>query len=235
VKYLGWFDGNPATLYPLPPEDGAKKYLEFMGGSDAVLEKAREAYGKGEYRWVAEVVNHVVFAEPGNTAARELQASTLEQLGYQSEAGTWRNLYLTGAQELRHGTPNVKLPSSASEDSIKAMSLDLFFNYLGVRLNGEKAGGNDVALNWVFTDTKEQVLLHLSNGALSHVIGRTDPDADATITLTRAALNRFILGQSTLDDEAKSGEITVSPSIAPLDTLLGLLDDFDLWFNIIEP
>jgi alkyl sulfatase BDS1-like metallo-beta-lactamase superfamily hydrolase len=235
VKYLGWFDGNPATLYPLPPEDSAKKYLEFMGGADAVLEKARAAYEQGEYRWVAEVVNHVVFAEPGNTVARELQANTLEQLGYQSEAGTWRNLYLTGAQELRHGTPNVKLPSSASEDSIKAMSLDLFFNYLGVRLNGAKAGSADVTLNWVFTDTHEQVLLRLSNGALSHVIGRTDPGADATITLTRAALNRFILGQSTLDDEASSGEITVEPDIAPLDTLLGLLDDFGLWFNIVEP
>jgi alkyl sulfatase BDS1-like metallo-beta-lactamase superfamily hydrolase len=129
----------------------------------------------------------------------------------------------------------VKLPSSASEDSIKAMSLDLFFNYLGVRLNGAKAAGTDVTLNWVFTDTGEQVLLQLSNGALSHVIGRTDDAADATVTLTRAALNRFILGQTTLDDEAKNGEITVAPDIAPLDTLLGLLDDFDLWFNIIEP
>ena len=131
--------------------------------------------------------------------------------------------------------PNVKLPSSASEDSIKAMSLDLFFNYLGVRLNGEKAGATDITLNWVFTDTKEEVLLHLSNGVLSHVIGRTDDGADATITLTRTALNRFILGQSTLDEEARSGEITVEPDIAPLDKLLGLLDDFDLWFNIIEP
>jgi len=235
VKYLGWFDGNPATLHQLPPEDSAKRYLEFMGGADAVLEKARAAYGEGEYRWVAEVVNHVVFAEPGNHAARELQADTLEQLGYQSEAGTWRNLYLTGAQELRHGTPDVKLPSSASEDSIKAMSLDLFFNYMGVRLNGEQADGAEVLLNWVFTDTKEQVLLRLSNGTLSHVIGRTDDGADATITLTRSALNRFILGQTTLDAEATAGEITVSPDIAPLDTVLRLLDDFDLWFNIVEP
>ena len=125
--------------------------------------------------------------------------------------------------------------SSASEDSIKAMSLDLFFNYMGVRLNGAKAGGNDVTLNWVFTDTGEKVLLRLSNGTLSHVIGRTDDGADATITLTRGALNRFILGQTTLDDEASSGEISVSPEIAPLDTPLGLLDDFDLWFNIVEP
>jgi alkyl sulfatase BDS1-like metallo-beta-lactamase superfamily hydrolase len=235
VKYLGWFDGNPATLHTLPPQDSAKRYLEFMGGADAVLEKARTAYDRGEYRWVAEVVNHVVFAEAGNTAARELQADTLEQLGYQSEAGTWRNLYLTGAQELRHGTPDVKLPSTASHDSIKAMSLDLFFNYLGVRLNGEQAGGTELTLNWVFTDTGEQVLLRLSNGTLSHVIGRIDDSADTTITLTRAALNRFILGETTLDAEAEAGEIEVVPDIAPLDTLLGLLDEFNLWFNIVEP
>jgi alkyl sulfatase BDS1-like metallo-beta-lactamase superfamily hydrolase len=115
------------------------------------------------------------------------------------------------------------------------MSLDLFFNYLGVRLNGATAGGTRIALDWVFTDTGEQVALLLSNGALSHVIGRTHEAADATITLTRAALNRFILGESTLDDEAKSGEITVEPDLAPLDELLALLDVFSLWFNIIEP
>jgi alkyl sulfatase BDS1-like metallo-beta-lactamase superfamily hydrolase len=235
VKYLGWFDGNPATLHPLPPEDSAKRYLEFMGGADTVLDKARAAFDHGEYRWVAEVVNHVVFAEPQNTAARALQANALEQLGYQSEAGTWRNLYLTGAQELRHGTLDLPLPSSASPDAIKAMSLDLFFNYLGVRLNGAKAGGARIALDWVFTDTGEQVALLLSNGALSHVIGRKHETADATVTLTRAALNRFILGQSTLDAEATSGEITVEPDVAPLDQLLVLLDEFSLWFNIIEP
>jgi alkyl sulfatase BDS1-like metallo-beta-lactamase superfamily hydrolase len=235
VKYLGWFDGNPATLHPLPPEDSAKRYLEFMGGADTVLEKAQAAYDRGEYRWVAEVVNHVVFAEPQNAAARALQADALEQLGYQSEAGTWRNLYLTGAQELRDGTLDLPLPSSASPDAIKAMSLDLFFDYLGVRLNGAKAGEARIALDWEFTDTGEQVALLLSNGALSHVIGRKHETADATITLTRDALNRFILGASTLNEEAKSGEITVAPDPAPLDQLLALLDEFSLWFNIIEP
>jgi alkyl sulfatase BDS1-like metallo-beta-lactamase superfamily hydrolase len=235
VKYLGWFDGNPATLHPLPPRDSAARYLEFMGGADAVLEKARSAYDRGEYRWVAEVVNHVVFAEPKNAAARALQADALEQLGYQSEAGTWRNLYLTGAQELRDGTLDLPLPSSASPDAIKAMNLDLFFNYLGVRLNGAKAGATRIALNWVFTDTDEQVALLLSNGALSHVIGRTQEAADATVTLTRAALNRFILGEVTLDAQAASGEISVEPDLAPLDQLLALLDEFSLWFNIIEP
>jgi alkyl sulfatase BDS1-like metallo-beta-lactamase superfamily hydrolase len=235
VKYLGWFDGNPATLHPLPPQEGAVRYLEFMGGADAVLEKARAAYDRGEYRWVAEVVNHVVFADPKNAEARALQADALEQLGYQSEAGTWRNLYLTGAQELRHGTLDLPLPSSASPDAIKAMNLDLFFNYLGVQLNGAKAGATRIALNWVFTDTDEQVALLLSNGALSHVLGRVHESADATVTLTRAALDRFILGEATLAAQARSGDITVEPDLAPLDQLLGLLDEFSLWFNIIEP
>lgn len=235
VKYLGWFDGNPANLHPLPPEDGAKKYLEFMGGADAVLEKARVAFENGEYRWVAEVVNHVVFAEPANQAARELLAEAYEQLGYQSEAGTWRNLYLTGAAELRTGMANVEFGGSASPDAIKAMSLDLFFNYLGVRLNGAKAGDTDLTLNWDFTDTGEKVLLRLSNGALSHVMGRLADDADVTITLTRDALNRFILGEASFDAQAESGEISLAPDLGPLDALLGLLDEFKLWFNIIEP
>ena len=235
VKYLGWFDGNPANLYPLPPEDSAKRYLEFMGGADEVLPKAQTAYDKGEYRWVAEVMNHVVFAEPDNTAARHLQAAALEQLGYQSEAGTWRNLFLTAAQELRHGTPTIPMFSTASPDSIRAMSLDLFFNYLGVRLNGEKAAETHITLNFAFTDTNEQVAVRLSNGALTHTLGQTDDAADARITMTRAALDRFILGQTTLDAEAASGEINIDPDTKPLDELLGLLDTFEGWFNIIEP
>ena len=132
VKYLGWFDGNPATLHPLPPEDSAKRYLEFMGGADAVLEKARAAYDRGEYRWVAEVVNHVVFAEPQNTAARELQADALEQLGYQSEAGHLAQPVpdrRAGAAR-RHARPAAS-DAPRRRTAIKAMSLDLFFNYLG--------------------------------------------------------------------------------------------------------
>ncbi|MBS1880596.1 MAG: MBL fold metallo-hydrolase, partial [Actinobacteria bacterium] len=233
--YLGWFDGNPANLYPLPPEDSARRYLEFMGGAEQALDKAREAFDKGEYRWVAEVVNHVVFAEPENREARELQADALEQLGYQSEAGTWRALFLTGAQELRQGVPGFPMPTTASPDSVRAMSLDLFFNYMGVRLNGEKAAGNDLSLNFVFTDTGEQVVVRISNGAMSHSLGRTDPDADSTITMTRKALDRFILGETTLDKEAEAGEIEVEPDTGPLDRLLSLLDSFEGWFNIIEP
>ena len=116
VNYLGWFDGNPATLHTHPPEEAAKRYVEFMGGADAALDKARGAFELGDYRWVAEVVNHVVFADPDNQAARDLQADALEQLGYQSESGPWRNFYLTAAQELRHGVRQLPTPNTASPD-----------------------------------------------------------------------------------------------------------------------
>jgi alkyl sulfatase BDS1-like metallo-beta-lactamase superfamily hydrolase len=235
VKYLGWFDGNPANLHTLPPEDAATRYVEFMGGAASALEKARKAFDDGEYRWVAEVVNHVVFADPGNREARELQANVLEQLGYQAEAGTWRDLYLTGAQELRHGTPNFPIPGTASADSVKAMTLELLFNFLGIKLNGPNAAGKALALNFVFTDTGEKAVLELSNGALNHSLDRTDPDADATITLARSALDRVLLGETTLIAEAEAGEISVEPDEKPLAELLALLDDFDIWFNVIEP
>ena len=235
VKYLGWFDGNPANLHTLPPEEAAKRYVEFMGGAEATLEKARSAYERGEYRWVAEVINHVVFADPGNAEARGLQADTLEQMGYQSEAGPWRNFYLTGAKELRDGVVKLPAPNTASPDSVRAMSLDLFFNYLGVRLNGPKASGTRLTLNLEFTDTEEQATLELANGALNHLLGHTTEDADASVTLTRSALNRVIVGDKTLADEVSSGEITIDPDIAPLEQLVSLLDTFEFWFPIIEP
>jgi alkyl sulfatase BDS1-like metallo-beta-lactamase superfamily hydrolase len=235
VKYLGWFDGNPANLHTLPPEEVAKRYVEFMGGAEATLKKARSAYESGEYRWVAEVVNHVVFADPGNTEARGLQADALEQMGYQSEAGPWRNFYLTGAKELREGVVKLPAPNSASPDSVRAMSLDLFFNYLGVRLNGPKASGTRITLNLNFTDTGDRAVLELANGALNHLPGHTAEEADTTVTLTRSALDRVILGEKTLADEVSSGEIAVEPDSAPLEKLVSLLDTFEFWFPIVEP
>lgn len=235
VKYLGWFDGNPANLHTLPPEDVAGRYVEFMGGAESVLEKARSAYERGDYRWVAEVVNHVVFADPANQEARRLQADALEQMGYQSESGPWRNFYLTGAKELREGVVELPAPSTASPDSVRAMSLDLFFNYLGVRLNGPNAGDTTLTLNFTFTDTGEQAVLELANGALNHTLGHTAEGADATVTLTRGALDRVIVGEKTLADEIGSGEITVEPDTAPLEKLVSLLDTFEFWFPIVEP
>jgi linear primary-alkylsulfatase len=235
VKYLGWFDGNPANLHVLPPVEVAKRYVQFMGGADAALAKARACFEEGDYRWVAEVVNHIVFADPENRGARALQADVLEQLGYQAESGTWRDIYLTGAFELRHGSPDVETVATASPDSIKAMTLQLLFNYLGVRLNGPKAAERAITLNVVLTDTGEKAVLELANGALHHSLGRTRDDADATITLSRHALDRVLLGQTTLLAAAQAGEIEIEPDEKPVLELLDLLEDFSMWFNIIEP
>ena len=171
VNYLGWFDGNPATLHTLPPEEAAKRYVEFMGGADAALDKARGAFELGDYRWVAEVVNHVVFADPDNQAARDLQADALEQLGYQSESGPWRNFYLTAAQELRDGVRQLPTPNTASPDSVRAMSTELFLDYLAVRLNGSKAGDRAITLVLTLPDVDETWTLMVRNGALSHRTG----------------------------------------------------------------
>lgn len=235
VKYLGWFDGNPAHLHPLPPVEAAKHYVEFMGGADAVLAKARKYYDRGEYRWVAEVVNHVVFADPKNTKARELQAQVLEQLGYQAESGPWRNFYLSAAQELRQGEAKTTDMSTASPDSIRAMPLDLLFDYLGVRLNGPKAAGKDLAINWNFTDTNEQYVLALENGALNHTAHKQSKDADLTITLTRAGFNEIILGQAAIEAKAASGEIKMEGKKEKLKELLSLMDKFEPGFNIVTP
>ncbi len=234
VKYLGWYDGNPAHLHPLPPVESDERYVELMGGADAVLAQAHAAFDRGEYRWVCQIVNHVVFADPSNTAARELQAAAFEQLGYQAESGPWRNIYLSGALELRHGTPNVPVPNAASPDTVRAMTLDLFFSYLAVRLNGEQAGDLTLTLSFNFTDTGEQVAVELTHGVLNHVVGRAAPDADVQITLTRTALDRLILRQATVDEELASGEVEVSDAGA-LNQLLALLDDFEFWFNLVEP
>ena len=235
VLYLGWFDGNPATLHELPPVEGAKKYVEFMGGADAVLEKAKASYDAGEFRWVAEVVSKVVFADPSNQAAKDLEADALEQLGYQAESGPWRNFYLSGAQELRNGVAELPTPNTASPDTIRAMSLDLFFDYLGVRLNAEKAGDAAASFNFDFTDTGEKVFVQLENGVLNHTAGIQGEGADTTLTLSRGTLNDIILGQEKLEDAVSKGDVKVGGDQANLTELVSYLDTFPFWFNIVTP
>jgi alkyl sulfatase BDS1-like metallo-beta-lactamase superfamily hydrolase len=235
VLYLGWFDGNPATLHVHTPVDASKRYVEFMGGADEVLRKAKASFDKGDYRWVAQVVNHVVFADPQNQAARDLQADALEQLGYQAENGPWRNFYLTGAKELREGVKQLPAPNTASPDTVRAMSLDLFFDYIGMRVNGPKAAGKAITLNFVFPDTKQQYLVELSDGALSHLANRQAPKADATIRIDRATLNEIVLGGTTLEKEIVAGKVKVDGDAKKLGELVALLDKFDFWFNIVAP
>lgn len=234
-RYLGWFDGNPANLYPLPPEEASRNYLEFMGGAEAVLTKAREACEKGEYRWVAQVMNHVVFADPDNSQARELQADALEQLGYQAESGPWRNFYLSGAKELREGVVKSEAPSSSSSDVLATMSLEMIFDYMAVRLNGPRAEGHDIDIGFVLTEPAEEYLLSLTNGVLNHAAGQWDQAPHATLILTRQAFNVILLDQSGLPEMLSSGEVKIEGDPGKLGELLGLMDEFDPWFNIVTP
>ena len=235
VLYLGWFDGNPSTLHELPPVEASKKYVEFMGGADAVMQKAKESFDKGEYRWVAEVMNHVVFADPDNQEAKNLTADALEQMGYQAESGPWRNFYLTGAQELRNGVIQAGTPSTASPDTIRAMTLDLFFDYLGVRLNREKAGDSNITLNFDFGEKDGKYLVELENGVLNNTAGEQADNADATITLDRASLDAIMLGETTLDQAVADGKVKVTGDSAKLGELTAMLDTFEFWFNIVTP
>lgn len=235
-KYLGYYDGNPATLDPLAPEDSAKKYVEFMGGADHLLQLAKQSYDKGEYRWVVEVVNKLVFADPTNTAARNLQADALEQLGYQAENAGWRNSYLAAAQELRDGVPRDQ-PSLrvTSADALAAMDTGLLFDYLGVRLNAGKAEGEDMSINLVLPDRNEQYLLELKNSHLNNIKGVQSEDAGQTVTIDRADLNRLLLKEVSPVRLVFEGKLKSSGNPLLMARLLGMLDDFEFWFDIVTP
>lgn len=235
-KYLGYYDSNPATLNPLAPEDSAKKYVEFMGGADHLLQMAKASFDKGEYRWVVEVVNKLVFADPTNQAARNLQADALEQLGYQAENAGWRNSYLVAAQELRNGVPR-NLPSLrvSNPDALAAMDTGLLFDYLGVRMNAQKAEGEDFSINLVLPDKNEQYLLELKNSHLNNIKGVQSENAGQTVTIDRADLNRLMLKEVSPVRLVFEGKLKSSGNPLLLAKLFGLLDDFDFWFDIVTP
>lgn len=235
VLYLGWFDGNPATLDELPPEDAAKKYVEYMGGADSILQKAKSDYDKGNYRWVAQVVSKVVFADPENKAARNLEADALEQLGYQAESGPWRNFYLTGAQELRNGVKQLPTPNTASPDTVRAMTPEMFFDYLALHINGEKAANAKAVLNVDFGDDGGKYKLELENGVLNHTANSTAQNADATLTLSRETLNKVILKEETLKQAQDKGEVKITGNADKVSELLGYMDKFEFWFNMVTP
>lgn len=235
VKYLGWFDGNPAHLYPLAPVERAKRFVEYMNGADEVLKKARKSYEAGDYRFVAEVTNLVVFADPANQPARDLCADAMEQLGYQAESGPWRNFYLTGAKELRQGVAKLPAPQGADGDSVAAMSLDLLCDYLGMRLNAAKAGDRRIALNLLLTDTGQRLALVLSNGALSHGLDSQEAAPDATLRLNRATLNALSFGGVTFDAALASNAVQVEGEARAMGDLLAMLDTFAFWFPIVTP
>ncbi len=232
-RYLSWYDGNPANLWKLPPVDAGTRYVQLAGGADALMAAARTAFAAGDYRWVAEMLNHLVFADPTNTAARELQADTFEQLGYQSESATFRNAYLSGAQELRNGT----LPSRpATRNSyLSAMSVDQIFDSMAVRLKAEEVAGVSVCINFDVTDVGEQWVLGLSHRALHAVPGRHDDAAPVTFTLTKPVLLAVAEGVRSFADAVGAGDAEADGDVAAAGAIFDHLDVFMTNFALVEP
>lgn len=233
-KYFGaWWDGNPANLYKLPPVEAAKNYVEFMGGEEEIVRKAKSSYDKGEYRWVVEVLNQVVFANPANKKARELSADAMEQLGYQSESGPWRAYFLTGAQELRNGVVELPTPKTLSKDMIAGLPVMNYLDYLAVRVNPEKSMGLDLKINIKFTDLNENYSVALKNSVLNSY-KKLQKNPNGEISLTRDSLNKILMGETTLKKEIDINKIKVinSPNV---EKFVNSLDNFQFWFNIIEP
>src|SRR5258707_8106242 len=209
-KYLGWYDANPVNLDPLPPVAAGRKYVEYMGGAAAILARARKDFANGEFRFVAQAVSHLVFAEPDNQAARALLADTFEQLGYAAESATWRNAYLFGALELRQGMPKAPPRPPVPRETLAALRTSQLWDVLGVRLNGPKAEGKRIVLNWSFTDTNESFILNLENCALTYIEGALADAADAGFTLARGTLDEVIARQTTFPEAVGSGKVKFS-------------------------
>ncbi|MDG2114479.1 MAG: alkyl sulfatase dimerization domain-containing protein, partial [Actinomycetota bacterium] len=227
--YLGWYDGNPANLDELPPREKARRTLQYMGGVDAVMDRARADFAGGEYRWVAHIVDQVMWVDPHHRGARELAAATHDQLGYQAENATWRNAYLGAAQELRDGLPAPK-NARVLRDVMKGMDPLLLLNALSVRLDGSAAAGVDAAIEWRMTDTGEAVHTELSNAVLRHSSG-SHPSPGVTVELRRDDLSELALGQVDLADLEERGAV-VGGDTALLTRVFAMLDEFAAWFPI---
>jgi alkyl sulfatase BDS1-like metallo-beta-lactamase superfamily hydrolase len=234
-KYLGWYDANPANLDPLPPVESGKKYVEYMGGAEAILSRARADFAKGEFRFVAQAVSHLVFADPDNAAARAMLADTFEQLGYAAESSTWRNAYLFGAQELRQGMPKVGPRPPMPRETLAALRTAQLWDVLGIRLNGPRAEGKHIVLNWHFTDTGETFVLTLENCALTYIERAQAATADATFSLPRGVLDEVIAKQTSFPEAVAAGKIKFTGNAMRLGELMALMDEFPRMFEIVEP
>lgn len=232
-RYMGWYDGNPAHLWEHPPVEKARRYVDLGGGADAVVEKARVAFDAGDFRWVAELLNHVVFAEPDHAAARDLLADTFEQLGYGAENGTWRSVYLSGATELRDGAFGTPTATSAP-DIVASLTPTMLFDALAVQVDGPRAWDEDLSVDVVLTDADERYRLWLRHGVLTYSGAPQRGDADATLTTTRAALPALAAGAATPDALSAAG-IEVSGDAGVLGRLTAVLDAGDPDFAIVTP
>ncbi|HEX5856630.1 MAG TPA: alkyl sulfatase dimerization domain-containing protein [Microbacterium sp.] len=227
-RYMGWFDGNPTRLWPHPPAEQAKRYVEALGGQDRVVELAQAAFDAGDFRWAATLLDHAIFTDESHAPSRELLADTLEQLGYGAENGTWRNFFLSGATELRDG--NFGTPTATSAPAIVAqLTAEQLFDALAISVNGPKAWDLDLSINVVFTDLDAAYRLTLRNGVLIQRKAAADPGATATITTTKPRLLAVMAG------DVSSPGLDITGDASALQTLLGVLDKGDPAFDIVVP
>lgn len=231
--YMGWFDGNPANLNALPATEASKGYVKLAGGMGPLLAQARQAYDAGDFRWAAELLKHAVFAEPEHPQARALFAQSLTQMGYLAESAPWRNFYLSGAHELRHGTPKTGVSLANFADMLQYAPTERFLERMAASINGPKAGDLKLRINLVFSDRPESHRLHLENGVLYHRAAAPDPEADATLTLTKAFFLRMMTGQVGAKDLLLSDEAKISGSRIDLGRFLVLVEKANPTFPIV--
>ncbi len=232
-RYIGFWDCNPATLIPLSPEDSSPLYVEMMGGSEAIMTKGRELHDSGEYLLASEILDKLVHAEPGNQAAKNLLADVNEQIGYQQENPGLRNSFLSGAFELRSGIPEGDIPDTSSPDVIRAMSTELFLNFLAIKMDSRKVEGHTFAMNLVTPDNGEKFLVELRNATLTNVEGFQSDTPDLTLTINRSDLELTMAGEKTLDEQLADGTATLDGDATMLGVLAQAMVDFDPFFEVL--
>jgi alkyl sulfatase BDS1-like metallo-beta-lactamase superfamily hydrolase len=232
-RYLGYWDANPATLIPLSPADSAPLYVEMMGGAQKIMAKGKALSDRGEYRLAQEILNKLVQAEPGNQPAKDLLADVFEQIGYQQENPGLRNSFLNGAFELRSGIPEGASPKSSGPDVIRAMSTELFLDFVGIRMDSRKAAGMEFTINLVTPDNGEKFVIELSSATLTNIEGYQAEDADLTVTIDRADLELTMMGKKTLMAQIDDGTAKIRGDKGVLKQLASTLVQFELGFEIM--
>jgi len=231
--YYGWWSGVPADYHALPRAETASRYVEAMGGLDAIIDRGVQAFESGDYRWAAELLNHAVFAEPGSQAAKDWLAAAYEQLGFQAESGAWRSYYLTAASELRNGMPDAGAPNLGNADFLKAVPTIDLFDALASRYNPDKLAMDPFTVVFDFTDTGETVTVDIGRDVI--VPRLTDGEGAARLTLTRADFNRLILRETSAQALMESEAMRLDGNMAAPAAFLGALDQPDFWFPVVTP
>ncbi len=232
-RYLGYWDGNPATLAPLSPGESAPLYVEMMGGGNSILTKGSSLYDQGQYRHAMEIVNKLVYAEPGNAAAKSLLADIFEQLGYQYESASMRNAFLSAARELRSGVPEVMGLETGGPDAINALTTAQWWDAVAIRVDSRKADGINFKLNFVTPDNDEKLVVEMSGGTLTNIVGYTASDADATLSINRADLVPVMMQQTTFAEQLQAGNAQLEGNALVLVQLGSTLAEFDPLFEMM--